>query len=137
MNPASDAQSPNHSSGPRQLAPTFLGKRYQSRHTAMRMGALRAEHIVAEFKNVRFWVIAASMTAVFLAGFWAIKDIPALPWVDLASFRNKHHWSMVFSVSERAPVVENGKVVEPGEKYYTVPSAVLQRDQPEQPPVTP
>lgn len=78
------------------------------------------------FVNSRFWVIGAVVTILTLSGLWMVKDVPTLPQVNWAAIRAMQNWKPTFFIREQPAVIENGHVVQPGEKHYTVPSALVE-----------
>jgi hypothetical protein len=136
--PANGSQSsdPNKSAsgtqqGPRQLAPGVLGYRYRSRHMAMMSGPRKLSYYFYFLKNPLFWGICISVSVILLGGLWAARNVPVLPRTDLTAIRIYEEWKRrVLTVNEKPAVKENGKVVQPAEKQYTVTTEILDRPQP-------
>lgn len=103
-----------------------MGRRLHSRHMAMMSGSISGEHWLQFFVNSRFWVIGAVVTILTLSGLWMVKDVPTLPQVNWAAIRAMQNWKPTFFIREQPAVIENGQVVQPGEKHYTVPSALVE-----------
>lgn len=92
---------------------------------AMKTGSFKPEYFLYFVKDRLFWAIGTVITVLFLSFLWAIKDLPAVPRTPaLAEFRRYLEQKQTFFMSEKPAVVEDGQVVEPGEKQYTVPTTL-------------
>jgi hypothetical protein len=105
-------------------------KRMRSRHTYDADGRETIRGPIAPkwlfLQSRLFWVIATVVTLLHLAVFWAIKDVTVFEPVKQYVFEPLRQ---TFWVEETSPdYSEEGKLLKPGEKRFTVPSALVGED---------